>query len=240
MIVNFDGFTYQSFCNGFLFLFLGSGPSWILSNALFQETPYYQNNLPEGLCISSRLVVCANAGLIVSLIYYLVNRYCIAIPNEYAIAFIIVFVSLVAMLSAFFYSVTYDNLSMMLYIFMFFAGCVGNLMYQTLYPFLIKYEEGYMTAARTGSDAANAIVAFIVLAQSPGSSKPLFSPKDFFIGISVYVIAIPLISLVIILNYDIGVKRDERALIKKKKTDDVFDEVIEVIQLYIYIYYIIN
>ena len=49
-----------------------------------------------------------------------------------------------------------------------------------------------MIAARTGSDATNALVALVLFAQSPGSLRPRFSVEDFLIGIGIYLFVVSL------------------------------------------------
>ena len=154
--------------NALLFGFMGSGPGWLLSTSISQEIPYFQNYQPEGLCLSSRLTFMMNAGLVIALFYYLTNKYLVSISHEAAIVFLMAFITITTFLAAFNYSGVADGISLNLYIFAFLSGVVGNLMYQTLYPFLMKYERTYMIAARAGSDSLSAIVAFIALAQDPG------------------------------------------------------------------------
>jgi uncharacterized membrane protein YvlD (DUF360 family) len=110
-----------------------------MSGALFQELPYFQQHLPEGLCLASRMTMSANSGLILAFLYYLYNRYVRPVPNVVAIPFLIVLVSFAMMACSVWFDLTYDGTSFALYFFMFLAGCVGNLMYQILYPFLVNY-----------------------------------------------------------------------------------------------------
>lgn len=171
-----------------------------------QELPYFQQHQPEGLCLASRLCLCANSGLVIAFAYYLYNRYVHVVSNLVAIPSLILFVSMTMILCSILYPVTIFDMSIPLYLCMFCAGCVGNLMYQVLYPFLVQYSEEYMIAARAGNDFTNAVIAFFALYQNPGSSSINISPSVFILSIALYLLVFPISAFFYIVNNGIGLK----------------------------------
>jgi hypothetical protein len=171
-----------------------------------QELPYFQQHQPEGLCLASRLCLCANSGLIVAFAYYLYNRYVQVVSYKVAIPFLIIFVAITMISCSMLYPITLYDMSIPLYFCMFCAGCVGNLMYQVLYPFLVQYNEEYMIAARAGNDFTNAVVAFLALYQNPGSSSIAISPPVFILSVGLYLLIFPVSAFFYIVNYGVGLK----------------------------------
>lgn len=169
----------------------------------------------------------ANSGLLLAFLYYLYNRYVQVIANEVAIPLLILIIAISTITCAFMYDITFDGCSFVLYIFMFISGCVGNLMYQILYPFLVKYQAEYMIAARAGNDFANAVMAFIALAQSPGSSAILFSPTWFLLGVGGYLLVFPITAYLVIIRYEIGLKAEFKLSLPFSLDSDKFNLLIE-------------
>jgi hypothetical protein len=146
-----------------------------------------------------------NASVVVALIYYLVDKYLIKIPNTIAVFAVMIIAGVTCFITAFYYDYTIADKSIVLYIASFISGTVGNLTYQVLYIFLIKYELNYLIAARTGSDFITVVVSVISIVQNPGSLHHVtFSPRIYFLAMGTYFLLIPTVSLSIILYYNIG------------------------------------
>ena len=97
--------------------------------------------------------------------------------------------------------------SIAIYFFMFLSGCVGNLVYQSLYPWLTRYEERNMIACRSGGDAGNALVALVAFYQKVGSLDIAFSPSTFLVGVGLYLLVFPLSCFYLIKHFSIGLNR---------------------------------
>ena len=151
----------------------------------------------------------ANSGLAVAFAYYMCNRYVLVIPNKTAIPAVTLFGAVSTIACSFMYAYSVDGISVCLCVFMLCAGCVGNLMYQILYPFLVSYREEHMIAARAGNDFVNAVIAFVALWQDPGASpqRVRFLPSTFILCVGIYLLVFPPAAFWYILTFDVGLRR---------------------------------
>eukprot|EP00595_Chromulina_sp_UTEXLB2642_P002093 CAMPEP_0196766022 /NCGR_PEP_ID=MMETSP1095-20130614/17233_1 /TAXON_ID=96789 ORGANISM="Chromulina nebulosa, Strain UTEXLB2642" /NCGR_SAMPLE_ID=MMETSP1095 /ASSEMBLY_ACC=CAM_ASM_000446 /LENGTH=245 /DNA_ID=CAMNT_0042125869 /DNA_START=429 /DNA_END=1163 /DNA_ORIENTATION=+ len=75
-------------------------------------------------------------------------------------------------------------------------------------PFLMSYENNFISAARSGGSAMILLTALIALAQSPGDSTPRFSVSVYMIVFAV-LLSFPIFAYFIIVKYNIGLRPSE-------------------------------
>jgi hypothetical protein len=166
--------------NYFLFAILGAGANWLLPTILFQQIPWFQDRVPEGLCLATYLNTVNSFSLLGTLAYVYINHYHTPIPHTVMMPFILWISVFATFFAAFTHSVTVNGLSICLMITTFFGATVGSLSAVVFNPFMTQFENIYITAARSGASASFLLCALLGIAQSPGSNTR-FSPTVFLI-----------------------------------------------------------
>ena len=194
-----DFLTFSSF---------GSGANWVLPTVLFQQIPYFQEHLPEGLCISTYMNAAVNCGLVTFFTFLAFSTFVIPIENHRVVPFMLVTSVLGTFLSAFVFGITVNDVSIMLYFSCFIGGSVGCLSSVVMNPFMTQYKNEYITAARAGGSGMILICALVSLAQSPGSHPPRF-PTRIFILLFAGILAIAPYSFYRIRKNELGMRNSE-------------------------------
>lgn len=163
--------------NFLLFIFMGSGANFVLPTALVQEVPYFENVLPEKLCIATYMNLMTSLGLISMLAYLYVNNYIYKIPYTTSVPFMLVTSSLTSFVVAGVYPITVGKISLLLYICCFIGGSVGAMSSVIMNPFMTVYTNNSISAVRSGGSGFTLLCALVAAAQSPGSSHQTFSAR---------------------------------------------------------------
>ena len=151
-----------------LFVTLGSGANWVLANALAQEIPIFERSSPQHLCIATYMNAATNFGLFPVIVYMLNNHYNVAIPHGIAVPSVLILGMIGAFLTAGTYSVTVNEIPILLLISCAIGGTVGALSAVVMTPFLMLYESDCISAARCGGSAGTLLTALVGLTQNPG------------------------------------------------------------------------
>lgn len=171
-------FTYLfNFC---VFMVFGAAPNWVFATALAQEIPYFEHNLPGGLCIATYMNAAANIGLVAVFVYLTVNHY-YPIRQSVAICSLLFLCIFGTFLTAFSYSIVAFNAPVLLFTCCGIGGIVGALSAVIMSPFLMFYKNDYISAARCGGSAGIVLTAIIAIPQDPGSQHERFSAENYFI-----------------------------------------------------------
>jgi hypothetical protein len=194
-----DFLTFSSF---------GSGANWVLPTVLFQQIPYFQEHLPEGLCISTYMNAAVNCGLITFFTFLAISTFVFPIENHRVVPFMLATSVLGTFLSAFVFGITIQGVSIMLYFSCFVGGSVGCLSSVVMNPFMTQYKNEYITAARAGGSGMILICALVSLVQSPGKHPPRFSPTVFIL-LFAGILAIAPYSFYRIRRNEIGMRNSE-------------------------------
>jgi multisubunit Na+/H+ antiporter MnhG subunit len=158
-----------------LFMCMGSGANWVFPTALAQEIPYFENHLPEKLCIATYMNATTNLGIIFMLMFIYVHYYVTPIPHYISVPALLLGSTLGCFLAAAVYPITAGGVSFMLYICCAIGGGIGSLSSVIMNPFMTSYENVYISAARSGGSVLILICAIIAFIQNPGSNNERFS-----------------------------------------------------------------
>lgn len=176
----------------FCFACFGAGANWVLPTIMFQQIPYFQNNQPEELCISTYMNASVNCGLISFFTFLFVNKFVRHVDNVEVVPFLLTTTVLGTFFAAFVYPYTVDDLSLFIYLSCFIGGSVGCLSAVVMNPFMTQYKNDFITAARFGGSGSILLVALVSLVQQPGHEPPLFTPRVFILVFAFVLILSPL------------------------------------------------
>ena len=205
--IDTDASTKPTLVNCLLFAGMGAGANWVLPTVLFQEIPYFQNHMPEKLCISTYMNASVSMALVVTLTFVLYNHYVRHIPNAAVVPKLLQLSLFATFAAAMTYPYVVGGISLFLFITIFLGGVVGSVSSVVMNPYMTRYRSVYISAARGGGSAAILLCAVLGLIQSPGTT-PLFSPR-IFILIFACLFVIPIISHWYITKHNIGIKPHE-------------------------------
>jgi hypothetical protein len=155
---------------------------------LFQQIPWFEERLPEGLCLATYMNASNACAVFVALMYYLVTEYCYHIPHSVSMPILLSISVLASVYVAFTYDITINDRSVFLYFGSFLGAVVGSFSAIIVNPFMTQFEARYISAARSGGSGAFLFCAVLGLVQSPGQNTR-FSPKVFiliFSGIFIF------------------------------------------------------
>lgn len=186
-----------------LFMCMGSGANWVFPTALAQQIPYFENNLPEKLCIATYMNATTNFGFIAMLAYLSYHRYIGPIPYEYSVPSLLVLSSLGCFISGGVYDITSNGASFMLYLCCALGGTIGALSSVIMNPFMTQYQSSFISAARSGGSGLSLICAFVAIIQNPGSSHERFS-TIVYMSIFGILLSFAFFAYHIIISYNIG------------------------------------
>ena len=165
----------------FLFMFMGSGANFVLPTALVQEVPYFENVLPEKLCIATYMNLMTSLGLLTMLTYLYINNFIYKIPYTISVPWMLITSSITSFIVAGVYDITIGNVSVLLYVCCFIGGSVGAMSSVIMNPFMTAYTNDNISAVRSGGSGFTLLCALIAAAQSPGSSHQTFSARIYLI-----------------------------------------------------------
>eukprot|EP01039_Chlorochromonas_danica_P003534 gene3534-3871_t len=193
-------------CRYLLFMAMGAGANWVFPTALSQQIPYFENHLPEGLCLATYMNATTNLGFLLVVVYlYGITQWRTLLDYHYAIPALLATSSIGCFLAAGVYSITVDGISLLLYVCCLVGGSVGCLAGVIMNPFMTSYENSYISAARSGGSGLILFTALLALAQNPGASHPRFSTAA-YLSIFGALLIFPLIAYYYIIKYQIGLR----------------------------------
>jgi hypothetical protein len=191
--------------NFVLFSVMGSGANFVLPSALYQELPYFQDNLPEKQCIATYMNLANSFGLFAMLSYLYYNDYVKPISYTVSVPSMLVVSAVTSFLSAFIYPFTAGDVSLPLYVCLFIGGSVGACSSIIMSPFMAAYTNDNISASRAGGSGGALLAAIISAIQEPGSSNQLFSVTVYLIIFSVILsLAVP--AYIYIIRKQIGLR----------------------------------
>jgi hypothetical protein len=180
--------AFEFFC----FSCFGAGANWVLPTIMFQQIPYFQNNQPEELCISTYMNASVNCGLLMFFTFLFVNKFVRHIENKDMIPYLLGTTVLGTFFAAFVYSITVNGLSIFIYLSCFIGGSVGTLTSVVMNPFMSSFKNDFITAARFGGSGSILLIAIVSLGQQPGHEPPNFTPRVFILVFAFLMILSPL------------------------------------------------
>lgn len=187
-----------------IFMIMGAGVNWVFPTAMFQEIPYLEEHQPEGLCLATYMNLMVAMGYLVMGGYVFVDSYVKKIPFSIGMPLLLVLSCTGCYLAAAVYSITVDNVSLLLYFCCLIGGVVGALSSVIMNPFLTSYDNDFISATRGGGSAFNFLCAIVAFAQAPGSA--------YRFSVSVYmtifgtILILPIISYYAIIHYNLGLR----------------------------------
>jgi hypothetical protein len=190
--------------NYVLFAIFGAGTNWLLPTILFQQIPWFENRVPEGLCIATYLNTSNSFALIGTLTYCYVNKYHREIPHSITLPFILWLSVFGTLFAAFTYNYTVGGYSIFLFISTFMGATVGSLSAVVMNPFMTQFENIYITAARSGGSGSFLLCALLGIIQSPGSNTR-FSPQVFLLIFAAFFL-LPVLAYRTIIREKIGLR----------------------------------
>ncbi len=195
--------TLQKVFSFTLFMCMGSGANWVFPSALAQEIPYFEDHLPEKLCIATYMNATTNFGLIFMLIFVYIHYYVMPIPHSISVPTLLIGSTVGCFLSAAVYPISSGGVSFMLYICCAIGGAIGALSSVIMNPFMTSYENVYISAARTGGSAMILMCAILAFIQSPGSTNERFS-TSVYLTIFGAILLLPIFSYRYITTFHVG------------------------------------
>eukprot|EP01038_Epipyxis_sp_PR26KG_P005541 gene5541-7660_t len=185
-----------------LFMLMGAGANWVYPTALAQEIPYFERYAPEKLCVATYMNATTNIGLFAMVIYVYFHEqihHSVSVPSLLSLS------SFGCFFTALTYSITVNNISLLLYIGCVLGGTVGALSSVIMNPFMTRFHNDFISAARSGGSAYILLTALIALAQNPGSIDESFSTRVYLI-IFGFLLLLPLLAYYAITKNNLGIR----------------------------------
>lgn len=170
----------QKLKNMALFGTLGIGTNWVLPTVLFQQIPWFEERVPEGLCLATYMNASNACAVFAALMYYLTTEHFYHVPHSVSMPILLSLSVFASVLVAFTYEYTINDKSLFLYIGSFSGALVGSFSAIIVNPFMTQFEDHYISAARSGGSGAFLFCALLGLIQSPGQDTR-FSPRVFIL-----------------------------------------------------------
>ena len=190
-----------------LFMIMGYGAYWVLPACLNQQIPEFQLTQPEGLCISTYMSASLTFGVLVMTCYLLLMKYGYAPKYEISVPILIVIAFFATMFAAATWSYTIHGVSIFLYIAFAIGGSIGSLSTVIFNPFLSRFENNYITGARTGAGFLYLLSSVLAVAQGPGSAMR-FSVST-YLAIFGALLFFPIFGYLYITRYKLGLRNQE-------------------------------
>jgi hypothetical protein len=188
-----------------LFMCMGSGANWVFPNSLSQEIPYFENHLPEKLCIATYMNATTHCGVIFMLTFVYVHYYVRPIPHHISVPTLLLGSTIGCFLASAVYPITENGVSFMLYICCAIGGGVGSLSSVIMNPFMTSYQNIYISAGRGGGSGLILTCAVIAFIQAPGSNQERFSTSIYLI-IFGSILTLPIFAYRYIIANQIGLR----------------------------------
>ena len=198
---------------------MGMGPNWVQPTAISQEVPYLQNFAPERLCLATYLNASVNCGLIVTIFYLLILKFgnTHLVSSSIVVPSIIIISCLCCFAAAAVNGLILAGISLPLYIVAFIGGGVGSLSSVVMNPFLMQFENNFITASRSGGSGAILLTAVVAIIQSPGRNERFDS--GVYLTVFGCLLSLPIFAYRYIVKYKLGV-REERAVPSPIESDE--------------------
>lgn len=192
-----------------LFCIMGAGANWVFPTALIQQVPYFEDSLPEGVCIAAYMNAVTNIGFFVMLFYLWYINSVRFIPHSYSVPALLVTSAVACFLTAGVYPIHYDGVSYMLYLCCALGGCVGALSSVIMGAFLSHYHNDCISAGRVGGSGFILLTALLALVQNPGSDNRRFASSIYFVIFGV-ILLFPIAAYYYIVGNDIGIRPPQK------------------------------
>lgn len=201
-------FTWVLVWHFILFVFMGSGANFVLPTALVEEVPYFQNVLPEKICIATYMNLATSLGLLTVLAYLYVTSYVRDVPYSLSVPFMLITSTLTSFIVAGVYPITVGKVSLLLYICCFIGGSVGALSSVIMNPFMTVYSNDSISAVRAGGSGFTLLCGLIAAGQRPGTNDQTFSARIYLVIFGI-LLAFAIPAYYYIIHFEIG-KRGEQ------------------------------
>lgn len=175
----------------------------MLPMAIVEEIPYFQNVLPEKICIATYMNLANGLGLLGMLAYLYITTYIRNIPYSVSVPFMLITSTITSFLVAGVYPITVGKVSLLLYICCFIGGSVGAMSSVILNPFMTAYSNNCISAVRVGGSGFILLCGFIAAGQRPGTSRQAFS-ASIYLSIFGVLLAFALPAYYYIIHFNIG------------------------------------
>lgn len=139
----------------FLFVLFGLGPSWLLSDAMFIQIPYWQNRQPEGLTLANKMTISGIMPLVtvIPIYFVIVNN----IGNDKLsfrkLSYVLIIIQI---LSSFLISIawelTINNVSIIIHLVTFTSSFVGHMMLFAIVPWVTSINHKLSAPILTGTN----------------------------------------------------------------------------------------
>lgn len=192
-----------------LFMFMGAGANFVLPTALVQEVPYFEDVLPEKLCIATWMNLMTSFGLLTMLLYLYINEHVRNIPYSVSVPFMLITSAVTSFVVAGVYSVTINHVSVLLFICCFVGGSVGALSSVIMNPYTVKFTNDNISAVRAGGSGFTLLCALIAAAQQPGSSNQTFSATVYLVIFGI-LLSLSVPAYYYIVGENIGIRPPQR------------------------------
>ena len=203
-----SSFSWVAAWHFLLFMVMGSGANFVLPTALVEEVPYFEDVLPEKICIATYMNLATSLGLISMLLYMYITNYICNIPYSRSVPFMLITSTLTSFVVAGVYPITIGKVSLLLYICCFIGGSVGAMSSVIMNPFMTVYTNDSISAVRAGGSGFTLLCAVIAAIQRPGSSHQTFSARIYLVLFGI-LLAFAIPAYYYIIEYQIG-KRGEQ------------------------------
>ena len=220
-------YSRENIRNMLLFGTMGIGTNWVLPTVLFQQIPWFEERVPEGLCIATYLNASNSCAVFVALVYYLITEYYYHIPHSVSVPALLWLSVFASIYVAFTFDYTVNDMSIFLYVGSFLGAIVGSFSAIIVNPFMTKFEGRYISAARSGGSGAFLFCALLGLIQSPGQDTR-FSPQVFIL-IFAGIFILPYFAYRKIVNDKLGLRQPTHG--EDDGDDDIDTSAVEITSL---------
>lgn len=194
-----------------LFMIMGYGAYWVLPACLNQQIPEFQLTQPEGLCISTYMSASLTLGVVVMTCYLLLMKYGYAPKYEISVPILIVIAFFATMFAAFTWSYTIHGVSIFLYAAFAIGGSIGSMSTVIFNPFLARFDNQYITGARTGAGFLYLLSSLLAVAQGPGTAMR-FSVTT-YLAIFGSLLFFPIFGYLYITKHKLGLRNQEDEIV---------------------------
>ena len=186
----------------FLFFVMGMGANWVAASAMFQEVPYLEVILPEGLCISASINAAVNTSILFVFAYIKLGGQDF-IPNTYMIPCILMSGSVACFFAALLFRVKVLGISLFLFFGALLGGITGAMTSVVITPWLMRYRRNLISATRGGGSFAVLLCGVVAHFQHPDQTPPVFSAET-YLCIFGCLLVLPLFAYRAIMQLNVG------------------------------------
>jgi len=166
--------------NYFLFVVVGMGISWAMTDALWLQVPYFQRFQPEGPHLAVHLSISVSAAIILFIPLYVYVEP--KLNYRWFMYGMLALEILCCFISTMWWDAVMENaISFVLYIAVFVSAVVGNVFYILLLPYFTRINNYSIAPLTVGAALASTLTSVNALIQRPGSESPLYAPDIFYV-----------------------------------------------------------